>query len=51
MKFLKKIITITVFSIVTLSSCQDYNNNITTAMTNKKSFRMPQRQVPQKVMV
>ena len=38
MKFLKKIITITVFSILTLSSCQDYNNNITTAMTNKKEF-------------
>ena len=33
MKFLKKIITITVFSIVTLSSCQYYN-----ATTNKKEF-------------
>ena len=31
MKFLKKIITITVFSILTLSSCQYYN-----ATTNKK---------------
>ena len=34
MKFLKKIITITVFSTVTLSSCQYYDNNI----TNKKEF-------------